>query len=102
MPSVLGVSIEDNLEPKLAFLQTRLRLGGGQVGDEDGENCGRQGGEESEGHGRLRDLVVALPASLGYSVEANLEPTLDFYAKVLGVDDAGLGDLICSQPALLG
>merc|ERR1712060_150442 len=54
--SVVGYSVEENLEPKLSFLQSRLGLDAKQ----------------------LRKVVVASPPLLGYSVEENLGPKLAF------------------------
>ena len=54
-PSLLGYSVEDNMAPKLDWLQTRLELDAAQL-----------------------KLVVAQPTLLGYSVDANMAPTLDW------------------------
>ena len=50
---MLGYSVEDNMAPKLDWLQARLELDAAQ----------------------LRELVVAQPTLLGYSVDANIAPT---------------------------
>lgn len=64
-PSLLSSSI-DNLEPKLAFLQKRLLLD----------------------HEQLRSLVVRNPSLLCKSISSNLEPTIQFYERLIGVDKA--------------
>ena len=69
-----------NLEPKLAYLETRLALSREQ----------------------LCKVVVAMPTLLGYSVDANLEPKLVFYADALRLDKAGLAAFVCRFPTALG
>jgi hypothetical protein len=56
MPRVLGLSVEENLEPRLLWLQERL--------DMDDKS--------------LRKLVQTLPSVLCSSVEENLEPKLSW------------------------
>ena len=51
-PTLLYLSVEDNLEPKLQWLQTRFHLDDVQ----------------------LRKMVLTLPSLLGYSVEDNMAP----------------------------
>jgi mTERF domain-containing protein len=78
LPQVLGLSIEDNLEPKLVWLQERLQL--------DSKS--------------LSKLVRGLPAVLGYNVKDNLEPTIQFYVDCVGSNAAI--PTIAKYPSLLG
>ena len=50
---------------------------------------------------QLRKVVVGMPHVLGYSVDANLEPTLAFYGEALGVDREGLAAFISGMPSAL-
>ena len=56
------MSILDNLEPKLEWLQQNLSL------------------SEDE----LSEMIQKQPALFGYNIPNNLEPTLDFYINALG------------------
>ena len=80
LPPLLYLSVEDNLAPKLDWLQDRLDLDAAQ----------------------LKKMVLRLPAVLGYSVEDNLAPTLDWLQTRLGLDDAGLMKIVVTCPQLLG
>jgi hypothetical protein len=80
LPSVLCYSIDDNLEPKIAWLKKRLGL--------DDEAIGK--------------LVKTKPAVLGYSIEQNLEPKLEWLQKRLALDDASLSDVVRRMPSVLG
>ena len=64
-PSVLSLSIEDNLEPTLSWLQDRLSL--------DDKS--------------LSKLVRTQPTVLGYSIEVNLAPRLAWLQERLDLDD---------------
>jgi hypothetical protein len=75
-----GYSIDDNLEPKLAWLQDRLSL--------DDKS--------------LSKLVQAKPQVLYYSIEDNLEPTLSWLQKRLSLNDKSLCFVIQRMPSLLG
>ena len=77
-PQVFGYSIEDNLEPKLSWLQERLEL-----------DCKS-----------LSKLVQAMPPVLGYNVEDNLEPTIEFYEDCVGSNAAI--QMIAKDPRNLG
>ena len=44
----------------------------------------------------LRKTVLRLPAVLGYSVEDNLAPKLDWLQSRLDLDDAGLRKMVLS------
>ena len=103
MPKLLSYSIEDNMEPKLQWLQTRIagasaknRTTAQQHGDArcsdasvwtrhlrkmELQRRGQPGAEaglapDAPRSGRLgaRKMVLGLPALLSYSVEDNLEP----------------------------
>jgi hypothetical protein len=80
LPSVLGLSIEENLEPKLVWLQERLSL--------DDKS--------------LSKLVQRLPAVLGLSIEDNLEPKLSWLQERLELDCKSLCSVIQLLPSLLG
>ena len=62
MPSLLGLSIENNFQPKLDFLKSSM-------GDDTSI---------------LRDVVLRLPALLGYSLDQRIRP------RVEAILDAGL------------
>ena len=49
----------------------------------------------------MRKVVVKLPPVLSCSVEANLKPTIAFYAGALSLDTQGVAEFICSVPARL-
>ena len=54
-PTLLGYSIEDNIEPKLGFYEDELGLSPSEV----------------------RTLIVSMPARLGYSLKTRLRPRLE-------------------------
>jgi hypothetical protein len=78
LPSVLCCSIDQNLEPKVAWLQKRLVL-------DDAS---------------LSVVVQRMPPILGCSIEKNLEPTIKFYEECVGSDSART--LIANNPSMLG
>jgi hypothetical protein len=59
-PSVFGMSVEENLEPKLSWLQERLDM-------------------DVESHSKF---VTRSPSVLSYSIEENLEPKLAWLQEV--------------------
>jgi hypothetical protein len=61
LPPVFGYSIQDNLEPTLAWLQERLDMAGNS----------------------LSKLVQRLRAVVGYSIEDNHEPKLELCPEVV-------------------
>jgi hypothetical protein len=77
-PSNLGLSIEDNLEPKLVWLQERLQL--------DSKS--------------LSKLVQAMPPVIGYNTEDNLKPTIKFYEDCVGSNAAI--QMTAKNPRVLG
>jgi hypothetical protein len=77
---VLGHSVEDDLEPKLAWLEDGLQL-------DDKSLC---------------KLVQARAAVLGCSVEVSLEPKLAWLQERLSLDDKSLSELVQKQPSLFG
>jgi hypothetical protein len=79
-PGVLTLSIEENLEPKLSWLQERLQL--------DSKS--------------LSKLVQSDPSVLGMSIEDNLERKLVWLQARLELDDKGLYSVIERFPSLLG
>jgi tmRNA-binding protein len=76
LPQVLGLNIEENLEPKLAYLQKRLVL------------------NENE----LSKLVQSLPPALGLNIEENLEPKLEYLRKRLLLNEKELRRLVQKLP----
>merc|ERR1719291_291553 len=77
-PNIFGLSIGDNIEPKLDWLQKRLSL------------------NDSE----LSNFVQKFPSLLNFNVDTNIEPTLNFYIDALGDEDQAL-NLVIRRPALI-
>jgi hypothetical protein len=75
-----GLSAEQNLEPKVVWLQQK-RL----VLDDDDTS--------------LSIVVQRMPPILGCSIETNLEPTIKFYEECVGLDAART--LVANNPRLL-
>jgi hypothetical protein len=108
------MSIPDNLEPKLNWLQERLNLNDAQVskivrGLPTIFACSipnkleptlkwLQGRLSMDGD-ELAKLVGAQPPLLGLSISTNLEPTLDFYQECIGIE--GTKELLARNPVLL-
>ena len=80
LPSILGLSFESNIAPKLDALQARLGL------------------EEEE----LALLASKPPQVLGYSFERNVLPKLAYLQETFGLSDAELKQRVLALPALLG
>ena len=80
LPSVLGLSVDDTVLPKLAALQERLDL------------------SEAE----LKKLVLSLPAVLGYSIVANVLPSLAALQSRLSLSEAELKKVVLGRPSVLG
>ena len=80
LPAVLSLSVEDNMAPKLDWLQSRLDL----------DDLG------------LRKMVLAFPALLTYSVEDNMQPKLGFFEEELGLSVSEVRASIVSAPSRLG
>ena len=72
---------EENVVPKMEFLQQTLELSAGE----------------------LRDILVTYPQLLGLSLEGNLRPTVQFFLSDDGADltVSQLGYFVSYQPALL-
>jgi len=79
-PQIIGVSILENVEPTLAWLQQRLLL------DDVA----------------LSRLVILSPGPLTLSVPDNMEPKLDWLQQRLSLTDDELSKLIQRLPALFG
>ena len=62
LPALLSYSVEDNIEPKLEWLQQHRRLD----------------------DAALSNMMQQFPALFGYNIDSNLEPTLNFYIDALG------------------
>ena len=104
------------VEPKLAWLQTRLGLDEAQLRkivvrhpalllrsvESMESNCDwlqtRLGLDEAH----LRKMVLRLPPLLYLSVEENLAPTLEWLQRRLDLDDAGLRKVVLQLPPVLG
>ncbi len=78
-PPLLSFSVEDNMEPKLDWLQQRLDLDDVQ----------------------LRKMVLTLPGLLVYSVEDNLEPKLAYLEREIGLSRPELREHVLRIPAIL-
>ena len=79
MPPILGLSITENMEPKLKWLQRRLSLT-----DEE-----------------LSKIIQQLPPLLGCNIETNIEPTLNFYINALGDESEAL-TFVIRDPSSFG
>ena len=79
LPALLSYSVEDNIEPKLEWLQQHRRLD----------------------DAALSNMMQQFPALFGYNIDSNLEPTLNFYIDALG-DEREAVALVLSCPAMLG
>merc|ERR1719287_105118 len=77
-PNLCAYSVEDNLEPKLDWLQQRLHL-------DDAE---------------MSKMIRIQPSLLGCSVEDSLEPKLEWLQQHLSLDDAALSNMIQQFPVL--
>ena len=51
---------------------------------------------------RLRKMVLAYPSLLGYSVEDNMAPKLEFLAREIGLSHAELREWVVRNPSTLG
>jgi hypothetical protein len=80
LPQAFGNSVDENLEPKLAWRKARLEL------DDNS----------------LSKLVKTLPPVLNLSIDDNLEPKLAWLKARLGLDDASLSVLVQRMPSNLG
>jgi hypothetical protein len=78
LPTVLGLSYEDNIKPSLAKLQERLGL------------------REAE-----LKVVLALPSVLGFSYEDNLKPKLDHLQSEVGLTLDALRELVLRDSRVL-
>jgi len=86
-PTILSLSIQEQLEPNVSWLQDRLQLDQGSL-------------ERAVLH--LTPMVGGLAQLLGSSMEENLEPTLALLQGKLLLDDAGLSKLVEKDPSFLG
>jgi hypothetical protein len=77
-PQVFACSIDDNLEPKLAWLEERLSLN-------DKSLC---------------FVIKRMPALFTTNIDNNLEPTIKFYEDCVGSNAAI--QLIAKDPRILG
>jgi hypothetical protein len=113
-PSILGMSIPENIEPKMDWLQQRLHLNDAQVSkivrrittifnysitDKMEPTLKWLQGRLSLDGDELTKLILSQPSMLGCSISTNLEPTLDFYKECIGIE--GTKELLARNPALL-
>jgi hypothetical protein len=113
LPAVLGLSIEENLEPKLEYLQKRLLLDEKEL-SKLMQRLPSVFGSSTENletkleylqkrlllnEKELSKLVQRLPSVLSYNIESNLEPTIEFFEDLIGVDEA-MGVLV-KDPSFL-
>ena len=78
-PAVMGLSLENNLRPKVAMMRQRCNLTSDQIGN----------------------LVVTVPLILLLSLKQNIEITLNFLTSELGLSSDDLSNLIQSCPRIL-
>ena len=78
-PAILGLSIDNNLQPKLEWIHQRLSLTDVS----------------------LSNLIEKFPSIFSYNVNTNLEPTLNFYSSALGDEGEAL-TLVIQNPSLFG
>ena len=79
-PQIIGISISENIEPTLVWLQQRLLL------DDVA----------------LSRLIILSPGPLTLSIPDNMEPKLDWLQQRLSLTDDELSKLIQRLPALFG
>jgi hypothetical protein len=79
-PNVLGMSVKNNIAPKVRYLQEEMGLG-------------------KEGAAKV---IFKFPKLLGYSVDNNLRPTVKFLVEEAGAGPEGAADIILQIPSLLG
>jgi hypothetical protein len=79
-PQIFGLSIEENLEPKLVWL--RERLGMSEV--------------------ETRKMTMAKPQIFNYSIDENLDPTLTFLESRLQLSPDQLREFVLRDVGMLG
>ena len=114
-PQLLHCSVDANIEPTLNWLQRRLDLGEAAVSKmiqtypnilnlnvgsiEPKINWLQQ--RLNLNNATASIMIQKFPALLGYSIDANLRPTLNFYVDALGVEEEVL-DMLSLDPSLFG
>jgi len=78
-PTVLSLSVENNLDPKFNALQKRLGLNETQVAR----------------------LCIKWPPLLGMSYSTNIGPTLDWLQNRLDLDEQQLGKMVSKHPTII-
>ena len=115
-PQVLGLSVKNNIKPKIDWLQSRLDLDAGQlrkialqprvisynIEDNIAPKLDWLQKRLDLDAGQLRKIVLRLPAGLGYSVEDNMAPKLDWLQGRLDLDEEELKKMVVVHPHLLG
>ena len=113
-PQVLGLSVKNNIEPTIDWLQSRLHLDAGQlrkivlqprvlgynIEDNIAPKLDWLQKRLDLDAGQLR-RIVRLPAVLGYSVEDNMAPKLDWLQGRLDLDAAELRKMVLTHPQVL-
>lgn len=104
-PQIFGLNTEENLKPKVEFLQ--------QFVTEETDSSGNKDKEDEEEQQQVtRRLILGMPTVLNLSVGANLRPKLEYLKNALvlpeqhytspGADGKSLRETLLSAPALLG
>jgi hypothetical protein len=86
-PTILNLSVQEQLEPNIAWLQDRLSL------DQEGLQRVVL---------RLTPMVGGFAQLLGSNMEENLEPKLVWLQERLHLDDAGIAKLVKKEASFLG
>ena len=79
-PTVLGLSVEDNIRPTLRFLAESLHLDGRAV----------------------VNICRLHPPLLHLNVDTNLRPTVGWFCKRLDLSPVQLGQIVAKFPSMLG
>ena len=116
-PQLLGLSIEDNLDPTINWLQKRLNLDNTQIGkivvtQPSVLSCSIDDNLEPKldwlqsrldlNDNQINKVIRGRPAILCLSITTKIEPTLRWLQDSLSLDDAALSKLIVAQPTVLG
>lgn len=116
-PRLLTLSVDENVRPTMAALQSLLRLSDEEachlvfrhpqvlslrVEDNAVPTLAVLQERLALDREQLRALILRMPTALGLSAEANLRPKLDFLAESLEMPQAELRDAVLRNPLVLG
>ena len=116
-PNLLGLSVEDSVEPKLNWLQQRLNVTDIQLGKivtKDPTILARSIENSLEpkikwiqkklnlDKTQVGKLVVKLPSALHLSIDANLEPKLEWLQIRLDLNNAQVSKIARTRPSIFG